>query len=479
MTRSDPKHPVEALSAYLDGELPPAEAAELELHLRDCPECGGLLEEMRLLSRAAGEEEPPPLPADLARRIARRLEPAHPEKRVSRPAWLSGFFGAPLAAAAAALLAAGVLWTVWHSRQVVTAPPQETAGREAIDGEKRGERQLSLDGGRKGAMDTAAPADDRAGKLDVSSRQERPSRGTAAEGASTGGGGETSKGRAPAPSLMDEDETGADAPSAPRRIAEAGPRGYATANAAKTGAAMPAAPREAAEAEPPESIVASTAELEATAASGSMTEEVADRLSAPGYVLSERADADADAPEMIGKEREVEVRDGLAYLRPGEGAIPPPEAGATRSSPPGRRKRAQRLAPVTADISAPGDVARDLVLRDPAYEIRLAPSGEMTVVAGEYVCTVSPGEVIPAPGGEMAADGAPAEDHFARLREEGLFAKTAVPPGGDSSITGGPAEGASARQRRLLLELLRGPYREPLERKCGPLPESVAGDREP
>ena len=45
-------HPVEALSAYADGELPPAEAREVETHLEQCTECARELALIRTLGGA-------------------------------------------------------------------------------------------------------------------------------------------------------------------------------------------------------------------------------------------------------------------------------------------------------------------------------------------------------------------------------------------------------------------------------------------
>jgi anti-sigma factor RsiW len=46
-------HSSERLSAYLDGELPPAEAAELEAHLRECAACAQALDEMLAVDSSA------------------------------------------------------------------------------------------------------------------------------------------------------------------------------------------------------------------------------------------------------------------------------------------------------------------------------------------------------------------------------------------------------------------------------------------
>ena len=48
----------EKLSAYLDGNLPPEEMAEISAHLKICPECLALLEKMKRLDRMASDSLP-------------------------------------------------------------------------------------------------------------------------------------------------------------------------------------------------------------------------------------------------------------------------------------------------------------------------------------------------------------------------------------------------------------------------------------
>jgi len=65
------------LSAYLDGELPPAEAEQVERHLRDCPACGREYAELRqaaeLLAGLPQETPPPAIAQGLRRRLRQRV----------------------------------------------------------------------------------------------------------------------------------------------------------------------------------------------------------------------------------------------------------------------------------------------------------------------------------------------------------------------------------------------------------------------
>ncbi len=117
-------HPHERLSALLDGELGPAEQAELQAHLAACAACAAELEELALVGQAARElDEPAPegyfdeLPARVRQRL-REARPATPApRRRLTPTW-------SWAAAAAVLV--GVLLPVLWQRQAEAPLP---AGR--------------------------------------------------------------------------------------------------------------------------------------------------------------------------------------------------------------------------------------------------------------------------------------------------------------------------------------------------------------
>ena len=129
-------HPREQLSALLDGELGPAEQAELRAHLAGCPQCAAELEELALVGQAARElDEPPPEGYfdELPGRVRQRLRAARPaaaappaSRRRVAPAW-------SWAAAAAVLV--GVLLPVLWQRQAqaplpAAAPATTTAPQQ-------------------------------------------------------------------------------------------------------------------------------------------------------------------------------------------------------------------------------------------------------------------------------------------------------------------------------------------------------------
>lgn len=91
-------HPFEReLSAYLDAELPPAEAEEIRRHLDVCPSCQAQLEAFRETKRLLGGLRAPTPPPDFeAGVLARLAQPA-------RPWWLAR--PRPAVALAAAALA--------------------------------------------------------------------------------------------------------------------------------------------------------------------------------------------------------------------------------------------------------------------------------------------------------------------------------------------------------------------------------------
>ncbi len=105
----DCQQALEAISADLDGELTPAERAQLEDHLARCPHCRALREELAALHAAcpaALEAEAPP---ELRQAVLSHLPPRR-AGRTGAVRWLR--WGAMAAAAAVALLA---LWRLPHA----------------------------------------------------------------------------------------------------------------------------------------------------------------------------------------------------------------------------------------------------------------------------------------------------------------------------------------------------------------------------
>ena len=107
-------HPVEALSALLDGEVAEKERRVLESHLAACAPCRDLLEDLRVMDRAVATDAVPPVPGDLASRIRERLDEPAPFRAAPRPSGgvhvrARAIPRVPLAAAAS-LLVAGLLW---------------------------------------------------------------------------------------------------------------------------------------------------------------------------------------------------------------------------------------------------------------------------------------------------------------------------------------------------------------------------------
>lgn len=111
-------HETERLSAYLDGDLSPAEREELKAHLAGCTECAATLVDLeRIVVGARSLEDRPPgrdLWPGIAQRLERSSEPAvTPLASRRRGAFRRFSFTLPeLAAAAVALmvLSGGAVW---------------------------------------------------------------------------------------------------------------------------------------------------------------------------------------------------------------------------------------------------------------------------------------------------------------------------------------------------------------------------------
>jgi RNA polymerase sigma-70 factor (ECF subfamily) len=64
------------LSAYVDGELPPADCAEIERHIADCPPCVDFIRSLRGSVEAARHFETTAAPAPIPPELESRLQQA-------------------------------------------------------------------------------------------------------------------------------------------------------------------------------------------------------------------------------------------------------------------------------------------------------------------------------------------------------------------------------------------------------------------
>jgi anti-sigma factor RsiW len=103
------------LDAYHDGELSPAERAEVEAHLRECPACAAELAAIRAMSGAFADAAPPEPSREQLMQVARAVRAEPSDARLL----LRLFRGA--AVAAAVLLAGALAAGVHLSRQTKAA----------------------------------------------------------------------------------------------------------------------------------------------------------------------------------------------------------------------------------------------------------------------------------------------------------------------------------------------------------------------
>jgi hypothetical protein len=238
-------HVGERLGAYLDAELPSEERAEVSAHLRECPRCARLLEEMTAVDDAARSlsvEAPEGYFDAFPSKLRRRLRPAAP-RRFTLPVWT-------LAAAAALLLAVITPLTLRQrsapagsegparelappaAPQAESAPPAAPAPAPGIE--------AKLEGGRLAGSPRGEPPTSRSKDATAPLRKTVAAR--PAEPAQEGFAAET------AGDLREEE--------APPPAAKPQP-GYATAPAAASTQSAGASPenRPAAKGEPPEDKV--------------------------------------------------------------------------------------------------------------------------------------------------------------------------------------------------------------------------------
>ncbi len=126
----------ETLSAYLDGDLPPAQAGELRAHLDGCPACAAVLAQLGTMAGAARRLDRPEPPPTLWMAVEGAVE------RQDRPWWRSlRLFGvgAMAGAAAVSVAALGLSWRAHHpagtsgQSTAEIAPPPALAVQVAPD----------------------------------------------------------------------------------------------------------------------------------------------------------------------------------------------------------------------------------------------------------------------------------------------------------------------------------------------------------
>jgi hypothetical protein len=172
-------HVGERLGAYLDAELPSEERAEVSAHLRECPRCARLLEEMTTVDDAARSlsvEAPEGYFDAFPSRLRQRLRPAVP-RRFTMPAWTL--------AAAAALLLAVVTPLTLRQRALPAGPegparertrpaaPQAEPAPPAVPTPAPGV-EAKLEGGRLAAAPRAEPQPSKSKDATPALRKMRP-----------------------------------------------------------------------------------------------------------------------------------------------------------------------------------------------------------------------------------------------------------------------------------------------------------------
>src|SRR5689334_4940913 len=121
----EPASTNEDLSAWLDGELDPAAAAELEAELARDPALRAELDSLETVVRLLRDEGPSQAPLGFHHRVMARVEQENPPQ-TSWWAWLRRPFGLPLEGWALVLAAAVALLLVLPSRKgVEPAPPDD------------------------------------------------------------------------------------------------------------------------------------------------------------------------------------------------------------------------------------------------------------------------------------------------------------------------------------------------------------------
>ena len=152
------------LTAFHDGELPAAERARVEEHLRGCPECAALLSDLARVDRAAGVPDPGPaywdrFNARVMDRVGREAD--GPKVAVLRPkgGWMREQLRYLIPAAAAAALVVVIAY-YGGMRPGAPTPAAPTAVSKPAAPDSAGERMAKAEpesgAAKKAESDTAA-----------------------------------------------------------------------------------------------------------------------------------------------------------------------------------------------------------------------------------------------------------------------------------------------------------------------------------
>ncbi|MGD8377664.1 MAG: anti-sigma factor [Acidobacteriota bacterium] len=374
------EHPLEALSAYLDGELDAAARRALERHLEACAACAGVLVDLRRMAEVSRDETIPPVPADLGDRILDRL----PERR------RGGLpFRVPMAAAAT-LAAMGVLCIVWLRDPGLQPDPMRSTPEHPLDVQEPPVARRPIR-----SMADSRTLDEVTGDVAAPSPPPSAMPETEDEGLPANLAPATAAPRAPEPATTFSQEA-APKPQSPAREADA----------RRQDGGVPPAKHEPGAGE--------------GAAAGAPSEEAPRREAA----TAGRVEAKSAMEDAMTEDRDDALR------RQASARVAQRSVGLL-----GRADVAPELQSAAQTVAGQDDVlpAGAWLLVDPDYSVRLDPDGSLRLRSGTFSCSLPP-----APGEEDAALLAGLNDEAiaaepppaaSRKREEGVSAPAATAEG--------------------------------------------------
>lgn len=412
-------HPHEALSVYLDGELSGEELLRLEDHLSNCPPCTVLLADMKLMARAGAEEEVPPVPAALSPRIMTHIPRGVAERQRH---WIHRM---PLATAAS-LAAVAVLWVVFRDAPSLSPDPEF---------------------GRGFASDQATP---------IVPEEARPPQPEADGGPGTAG---TSRQELKKVELNDQPETPSPKQKTAPRLAHA-PSGQDRTNATdETGTPTATAAPDPAQPRPLDR--ADRAEQE--------------QLRLTGRLKREPTTADAPLEPALAPEAVSTLTQARDPVETRAHAARASDSVAKRSA------RMQEAFALPERENLPTS-ASALVLREAGREIRVTDAGQLSVRTPRYHCTILLFPGADEPESTTAVEG----EVLSWLRHDfvmdhdetrtSIAAAWTLTREGTDGVERLESDSTAADLRWWLQSLVRDRFRSLLEKRCGPLPQSIRGN---